>query len=482
MKSIIIVGGGISGLAAAFHLQEHLHAKETDLACTLIEGQKKPGGKIFTEKLNGFIIEAGPDSFITQKPWALELCHKMGLKDRLIPTNQNQKNIYIFSGDKLHLLPEGMVLLVPTRLMPLLRSSLLSPIGKLRMALDLFIPPRKDAGDESLAAFVRRRLGREALNKIVEPLMAGIYAGQAEALSLKSTFPRFKDLEREYGSLIRGLIAKRREAAREEKAEEKAGDRQAQTLFMSLREGMGEFVETLVSRLNQIRLMTGKQVRSIRLAGQTGPAYQVELEDGTSVLADVVILTTPAFVTADLIDSLNPSLGQALREIPYVSTATISLAYKRSQCPHPLDGYGFVVPRTEGRNIMACTWTSTKFPHRAPAGDVLIRCFVGGAGQEPLVHLDDHAMIRMIREELETIMGIESEPVLTRIYRWERGNPQYTVGHLERLAAIEGLIKGHPGLFLTGSAYYGVGIPDCIHEGTRIAQQALQFLNTPSAR
>jgi len=473
MKNIIIVGGGISGLVAAYHIQENSPTQNIPLTCTLIDDQKRLGGKILTERLNGFVIEAGPDSFITQKPWALELCQNLGLTGRLIPTNPEQKKIYVYSGGKLHPLPEGLVLMVPTRLMPFLASTLISPLGKLRMAMDLFIPARKDTSDESLADFARRRLGEQALNKIVEPLMAGIYVGKAETLSLTSTFPRFMELEQEYGSLIRGFIAKRRETAQRSKP----GGSPSWTMFLTLQGGMGELVDALVSRLNRIQLMTGKRVKAVRSSGQKGTPYHVDMEDGSSMTADVVILATPAFATANLIEGINPFMAQILHQIPYVSTATVSLAYKRSECPHPLDGYGFVVTRTEKRKIMACTWTSTKFSHRAPQDHILIRSFLGGADQESLVELEDHAMVQTVQEELKMMMGIDARAVLTRVYRWRRANPQYTVGHLDRLATLEGLLKRHPGLFLTGSAYYGVGIPDCIHEGSRTAQQALEFLN-----
>jgi oxygen-dependent protoporphyrinogen oxidase len=245
---------------------------------------------------------------------------------------------------------------------------------------------------------------------------------------------------------------------------------------MTLEGGMGELVEVLVSRLDRIQLMGGKRVKAVRPSAQTGARYHVDLEDGTSMATDAVILATPAFVTANLLEEINPSIAQILRQIPYVSTATVSLAYKRSGCPHPLDGYGFVVSRSEKRKIMACTWTSTKFPNRAPQDHVLIRCFVGGSGQESLVDLDDQAMVQMAREELNITMGINTTPVFTRVYRWRQANPQYIVGHLDRLAILEGLLKQHSGLFLTGSAYYGVGIPDCICEGSRTAQKALEFL------
>jgi oxygen-dependent protoporphyrinogen oxidase len=244
---------------------------------------------------------------------------------------------------------------------------------------------------------------------------------------------------------------------------------------------MGELVEALVSKLNRIQLLSGKKAKTVRATKQNSGPYQVDFEDGVSMTADALVLATPSFVTESLVGDINPLMARILQQIPYVSTATVSLAYKRSQCPQPLDGYGFVVSRAEKRKIMACTWTSTKFPHRAPQDQVLIRSFLGGPNQEHLVELDDAAMVETVRQELSEIMRLDATPVLSRVYRWRQANPQYTVGHLDRLATLQELLKRQPGLFLTGSAYYGVGIPDCIHQGTQTAQAVLEYL-TPSSK
>ena len=475
MKHIVIIGGGITGLAAAFHLQEQIKGTPDQVSCTLVEARNRLGGKILTEKENGFIIEGGPDSFITQKPWGLELCRKLGLQDHLIETNPVHRKVYVFSGGKLHPLPEGLSLMAPTRLIPFLTSRLLTPLGKLRTAMDLVLPARRDHGDESLASFVRRRLGTETLSKIVSPLMAGIYAGDAEHLSLESTFPLFKELEEKHRSVILGLLRRDRKQARSGKGKQTTHP----ALFVTLRQGMEGMVRSLIDRLAKISICQGSPVRSIHSLPQAEQAYRVELDNGQTLTANCLILTTPAYVTADLTESLNPGLAQELRKIPYASSATVSLAFERSAYRHPLQGFGFIVPRSEGLNILACTWTSTKFPHRVPSEHILIRCFLGGAGRESLMELGDEELIARAREDLKVTMGIHRQPVLTRLFRWKKANPLYDVGHQKRLSVLAEMLSGQPGLFLAGSPYHGIGIPDCIHDGFQAAGQALTHLDNP---
>ena len=470
MKTVAIVGGGITGLAAAYHLEAQAMASGFPLACRLMEREARFGGKILTERVDGLTIEGGPDSFISMKPWGIELCQHLGLADHLTGTNPDQKQIYLFRKGRLVELPEGVMALVPTRLWPFVKSPLVSPLGKLRMGLDLIIPQRKDQQDESLASFVKRRLGKEALERIAEPLLAGIYAGDANQLSLLSTFPQFREIEKNYGSLTRGMMARRSAAAPVPSR---------YTMFMTLKEGMSELVEALTKRLDPATRMAGSFVTRIHPNSMT---YEVVFADGRRLEADAVILATPAFVTADLLKQLDPMLSERLIKIPYVSTSTVSLAYKRSGFPHPLNGFGFIVPRSEQRLVLACTWTSTKFPHRAPSDHVLIRCFVGGAGREAPVLEEESALIKKVREDLKAIMGISIPPVFAKIYRWEKGTPQYNVGHLERVAEIEKMTDGHPGLFLTGAAYRGVGVSDCIHQGTQTAEKVLAYLGLSEHR
>ncbi|MEK6684701.1 MAG: protoporphyrinogen oxidase [Nitrospirota bacterium] len=475
-KKVIIVGGGITGLAAAYTLQELARKNQSPVSFTLIESQPRLGGKILTDTDHGFVIEGGPDSFISQKPWALELCLTLGLKDRLTGTNREQTATYILQNGRLVALPEGLMLLVPTRFGPLLQTPLFSPLGKLRMGMDWIIPKKRETSDESLAGFVRRRLGQEAVERLAEPLLAGIYAGDAEQMSLAATFPQFMELEQRHGSLIRGMLARRREMRkRTSSGQGPSPGAVPTTMFMTLKGGLSELVTALVSRLDPSALIIGTEVERIHWKAGLS-VYHVRLKDGSSITADAVIAASPAYVAADLLAETDATLVRALREIPYVSTATVSLAYRKDQFRHPLNGFGFVVPRREGRSIMACTWTSTKFPHRAPEDRVLLRCFVGGAGREDVVSLSDKDIVNRVRDDLRAIMKITEEPILSRVYRWEKANPQYPVGHLDRLAGIDDRLTRLPGLFLAGAAYRGVGVPDCIRQGNEAAERAFKYL------
>jgi protoporphyrinogen/coproporphyrinogen III oxidase len=472
---VVIIGGGIAGLATAYVLQERARAAGIPLACTLVEAKERLGGVILTERIDGFVIEAGPDSLLTQKPWGVELCRKLGIGDHLIGTNDRQRKIYILWRGRLYPLPEGLMLIVPTRLHPLLRSRLLSWPGKIRMGLEYFLPPQASEADESLGAFVRRRLGQEALEKIAEPLLAGIYAGSIDSMSLLATFPRLRELETKHGGLIRGMLAQRRAMRRGLRAESPP----APTMFMAPRDGMAEIVEALSARLDRITVLRGAAIQRVTPHGpgmERAQGYAVHLGSGQALQADAVVLATPAHATARLIEGFHRELAEALRAIPYVSSATVSLAYRRADVPHPLDGFGFLVGRREGRHIMAATWTSTKFPHRAPTDHVLMRSFVGGAGHEHLVCRDDAALIQVVCEELSAILGMSTAPRLARVYRWERVNPQYLVGHVDRVDAMEKMLAPYPGLFLTGSAYRGVGVPDCIYQGAQTAERVLACL------
>jgi oxygen-dependent protoporphyrinogen oxidase len=469
---VVIVGGGISGLSAAYFLQEKVRESGEEVETLLVEKDQHLGGSILTEKVDGFVIEGGPDCFLSEKPWTLKLCARLGIEDQLLNTNENRRT-FILSHGKLHALPEGFMLLVPTSLTPFIRSTLISPFGKIRMAMDWFIPRGRGEEEESLAEFVSRRLGKEALEKIAEPLVAGIHASVPETMSLKATFPRFLDLEQEYGSLIRGMLVRRKKFAQFMK-NRKGPER---TMFVTLRNGMGELIETLRSRLNSESIFLEKQVISLEQENRkSATSYSIKTDGDEILEADVVILATPSFVSGDLVSDFDKPLRDLLHTIPYVSSAIIHLAYRASDIRHPLDGFGFVVPRTEKRNIMASTWTSVKFANRAPDGNVLLRVFVGGAKNEAAMTLNDDEMVAMSREELRHIMGIEANPVFTRVYRWEKSMPQYQLGHLERATEIEQGVLRHPGLYLTGCAYRGVGISDCIHEGELMADKVFEYL------
>lgn len=472
---VVIIGGGIAGLATAYAMQEQVRAADITLACTLVEATPRLGGVIRTECVDGFVIEAGPDSLLTQKPWGVELCQNLGIGDDLIPTNDRQRKVYILWKGRLQPLPEGLMLIVPTRFRPVLHSRLLSWRGKIRIGLEYVLPSRPAAGDESVGAFVHRRFGREAVERIAEPLLAGIYAGSLDDMSLAATFPRLRDLEVQYGGMIRGMLAQRRQMRQATPAPNH------RALFMAPRYGMAQIVEAIRAQLSQTTVLSGMPVRRIvpqRAGTLSLPTYEVVLEHAPPLQADAVVLATPAHVTARLVEHFNPKLAEELHAIPYVSTATVSLAFRRADVPHPLDGFGFLVGRQEACRILGATWTSTKFPHRAPAERVLIRSFIGGVGHESLVALDDATLIQVVREELGRTLGIAAAPVLARVSRWEKANPQYRVDHLERVEAMEKMLTGYPGLFLTGSAYRGVGIPDCIHQASQTAERVLAMLAT----
>lgn len=471
MKKIVVIGGGIAGLAAAYRMQEEISARGADLECVVLEASDRFGGKIATERFDGFIVERGPDSFISQKPWAIELCKKLGLGGRLVGTNPLQTATYVYTGKRMKPMPDGLSLMVPTKFMPFVLSPLFSLPGKVRMGMDLFIPGKGDDGDESLASFVRRRLGEEALRKMAEPMLAGIYASDPEKMSIKTTFPMFFQTEQKYRSLILGMLAQKRGRTNHRPAN---GGPAPYSLFMTLEGGLGEMVDAVVRQSPRVAFRAGAAVREF---GRAGKGWGMVLDSGERLTADAVVLSTPANLSARLLENVSPKSAELLRRIHYVSTATVTLAYRKDGFSHPLNGFGFVVPRAEGRKIMACTWTSTKFPHRAPDGYVMLRCFVGGALQEDMAHLDEADMEKMARNELLEIMGVREEPVFCRTYLNRKSNVQYHVGHADLVESIERELGQAPGVYLAGSAYTGIGIPDCVLNGTRAAESAIKFVS-----
>lgn len=474
LYDVAIIGGGIAGLSTAWYLEQQAEASGAPRRYVLLEQAGRWGGHIRTERVEDeragkFVIEAGPDSFLTQKPWGLELAHALGLQDRLLGTNDDLRKTFVLHRGKPTPLPDGVLLIVPTKFTPFAFSPLLSPWGKLRMGMDLFIPARRDDGDETLADFVRRRLGSEALDKIAEPLMSGIYNSEAERQSLLATFPRFRQLEEKYGSLTRGMLAARRSNNGHGATNGKKD--KPLSMFMSLRDGMGELVDVLGDKLRgEMRL--NASVQTIRRS-ENG-AFHIRCGDGVELGARAVVVASPAFAAADTLEQLIPAAADALRAVRYVSTGTISLAYRARDLTRPLRGFGLVVPRSERRPINAITVSSIKFDQRAPQGYELLRVFFGGSRSPQSMELDDEALLRTVRAELRSLMGVESAPLFHRIYRWSRSNAQYDVGHLDRIAALE---AGLPqGLFLTGSPYRGVGLPDCIKQGQDTARVVNGYL------
>lgn len=471
MKRVIVVGGGIAGLSAAYRLKQ----RAPDVAITLIESDARLGGKIITDRVDGFVIEGGPDTFLSYKPRGLGLCRELGLEDRLHGTNEKIRRTYVMRHGKLYDLPEGLTGLIPSRFGPMIKTGLISPLGKLRMGLDYFIPPKSPNGDESLAQFVERRLGRELYDRMIEPLMSGIYAGDGEQLSLGATFPQLRQTELTHGSLVKGMLATKRQTQRRSGIPMPSVSTQKWPAFVTPETGLAEIVEALQTRLNDVDIRLGTRVIGI---DHEATDYTAVFDNGTSLAADAIILATPAYATAYLVVGLDPEMAQALKGIPYASTVTVSVAYPLKDIPRPLNGYGYIIPRAEGRSILACTWTSTKFPHRAPDGYGLIRAFIGRAGDDEVIKRSDEELLGMVRDELREVLGITAAPIVQRIFRWPKAMPQYTLGHLDRLAVIEQRLAQHPGLFVAGNAYHGIGIPDCIASGEQAADNVVEFLQS----
>ena len=464
---LIVIGGGIAGLSAAYYAQKQI----PEAQITLLESDSRWGGKIATERTDGFVIEGGPDTFLASKPWGVVLCKELGLADRLHGTNPKTKNTYVLHRNRLQPLPDGLAMMIPTNVQSILKTRLVSWFGKARMGFDFLQPAKALNGDESLGAFVSRRLGREAYENLIEPLMSGIYAGDGDQLSLASTFPYLRDLELKYGSLARGALEMRKKQVGAKHASPLQGSRSA---FLTPTTGLAEMVEALVEslRLDGVSLRLNVPVKSVsRLQPST---WNVTLDSGERLESDSVILATPAPISGKLLESLDPALASVLQSIHYASTATVSLAYRLGDVPRSLDGYGYVIPRREGRRALACTWTSTKFPHRAPDGYALIRIFIGRAGQDADMPRDESALTNLAREELKLTLGISAEPILSRVFVWENAMPQYNLGHPAKLSQIESALGNHPGLALAGNGYRGIGIPDCIHSGEMAVQTIIE--------
>jgi protoporphyrinogen/coproporphyrinogen III oxidase len=468
---IAIIGGGISGLSAAWYLQQHEDTSQ--IKYTVLEQSDRWGGKIRTETVEGygdkpFVIEAGPDSFLTQKPWALQLAIELGIESQLLGTNDEIRKVFVINKGKLKPLPDGVLLIVPTRFTPFILSTLISPLGKLRMGLELFLPRKKDDEDESLADFVRRRLGKEALDKLAEPLMSGIYNTEAERQSLLATFPRFRAMEKKYGSLTRGMLTARKQRANTPPSK--------YSTFTSFKNGMCELVDALLEKLaGDLRLNTGVE----KINQNTNGAYTLDLASGETIEADAIIMSTPAYITADLLRPLAPKTADILSTVRYVSTGTISLAFRRSDIKHPLNGFGLVIPRSEKRPINAVTWSSQKFNYRAPEDYVLMRAFFGGSRSVESMGLDDTELLNMVGQQLRELLGIEAQPLFHRIYRWHRANPQYDVGHLDQIDTAEATLP--TGVYITGNAYRGIGVPDCVRQAQELVEKVIIEQKSPTS-
>ena len=455
MIDAIVVGGGIAGLAAAYELQAR------GVSFRLFERAARPGGVILTDRVNGFTIDAGPDALLIQKPAAVQLCRQIGLGDRLVPTKK-PRTAYIVRDGRLHPLPESSILGIPRDIRALAATRLFSVAGKARMAAELFVPARTEP-DESIASFIGRRFGMEAVAYLADPLLAGIHAGDVNRLSMRGLFPRFVEAERRHGSVLRAFRQLRQPA--------RSGD----GAFYSLPGGLAELVDALVASLPRPALRMGVPVARIVPNGN----YVVQTTEG-DVRARSVIVTTPAYAAAQLLGGFDEELASLCAAVPYASSATIALAYRRDAIRHPLLGSGFLVPRVEKTIIMAASWVSSKWPDRAPEGHVLLRAFLGGARDPGAMRLSDEEMRAAAEREMDRFLDIAAPPLFTRVYRWDRANAQHEVGHLDRIAAIERRLDRWPGLYVTGSGFRGVGIPDCIADARVTAAAAATALLSPS--
>ena len=447
--SVVIVGGGIAGLACAYELQKR------GVEFVLLESGSRPGGVIFSERVDGFTIDAGPDSLLIQKRDGIELCEELGLGDRLVSTKL-PRGAYVQRHGELHALPAGSVLGIPTRLSPFLNTRLFSWAGKLRMTAELFVPAKRDNADESIARFMERRFGRETVTYLAEPLLAGIHAGDAERLSIRALFPRFVESERQHGSLLRGFRSAR------------AASASAEGVFKSLPGGLSELIAALVAALpaGSIRL----RAPVARVTAAANGSFRVETASDGSLDTRRVVLATPAYATAAIVTDVDRELAERCAAIRYTSIATVALAFERQAVTHPLAGSGFVVPHAEHSPILAATWLSSKWPNRAPDNRVLLRAFIGGARDPGALERSDEELTGRSLAALTPLLGIRGASLFTRVYRWPRANAQYDVGHLERMADLDRIVARHPGLFITGSGFRGVGIPDCIADGRATAR------------
>ncbi|MCC6857899.1 MAG: protoporphyrinogen oxidase [Bryobacterales bacterium] len=441
-RPVIIIGGGISGLSTAYFLAK------AGIPSTLVEARPRLGGVIWTERVEGCTLEMGPDSYLAQKPWALELIRELGLESEVIASNDHLRKTYVLKHGRLVPLPDGLMFMVPTRILPLVSTRLLGWPTKFRMALEWFHPPQGHMGeDRSVAAFVEQHYGREAVDYLTEPLLSGVYGGDPSRLSILSVLPRFAELEARYGSLTKGVLHSRRRAAAEARST---------PLFQTLRGGLQQLSDALAERLRDAVEVIRARAEAVE------PGWRVRV-NGEWLEAEHVVLACEAHNAGALLG------WEDLASVPYSSSLIVSLGYARRGFDHPLNGFGFLVPRKERKRLVAATWVNVKFSHRAPEDKVLLRCFLGGEGQESILSESDESLLAGVQEELREIMGVTARPVFWRIARWPRSMAQYTVGHQALIREIEERVERHPGLHLAGNAYHGIGIPDCVRMGRQAA-------------
>lgn len=469
---VVVVGAGVTGLTTAYRLRQH----RPEIRITVVERSARPGGKIITDHVDGFVIEGGPDSIVTFKPQALDLALELGLAGRLRSNDASTSGTYVMHRGRPRRLPDGMNGFIPRRIWPIAKTRLLTPAAKIRLLLEYAIPARRDPSDESVESFVSRRLGAQAYRRLVEPLISGIFAADPAHLSLQATMPQLRAAEEKHGSLVRSVLEERR-AARRAARRAPHSPTTAPSAMMAMvapMAGMGELVEALGRNLPGVDTLLQTRVVAIDHAHNGGYSVEIATAHGREWLpADAIVVAVPATAAADALQGLDHGLAAVLRETPYSSSATVSLGYRAADVPKRLEGHGYLVPAQERRMARACTWSSSKYPGRAPHGHVLLRVSLGGAGRPTLAGMSELQLLSMAQGELAASLGITAEPVVGRVYSWTGVMPQYTVGHLSRVAASERILSAYPGIVLAGSGYHGLSIPDCIGSADRAAAAVL---------
>ncbi len=465
MTRIAIIGAGISGLSTAFAIERQARAAGLPVEIVVLEKEPRTGGKIWTIRDEGYLCEWGPNGFLDSKPMTLDLCRELEISGRLLRSDDNARKRYIYSGGMLHRLPENG----PS----FLSSKLISWPGKLRLACEPLVAAKRDGEDETLAAFARRRLGGEALDKLIGPMVSGIFAGDPETMSLKSCFPRIHELEQEYGGLIRAMV----KLAKQKKAERKAGKAVGSAagpggVLTSFTDGIQELTDAVGSALKG-SVRSGTAVTGLR---PRAGGFDLELADGGHLEADLVVSAAPAWALAELTAPLDQALAGLLQDIPYAPMNVVCFGFQRGKIPRDVDGFGYLIPKREGKQILGTLWDSSIFPNRAPEGQVLLRSMMGGATNPGAFDLADGEVTARVRADLKEIMGVVAEPDFVRIFRHQRAIPQYIAGHERRLLAISERLTAFPGLFATGNAFFGVGLNDCVHSSNQIAERVVAFL------
>ncbi len=469
MKRIAIIGGGISGLSAAFYL-EKARTAGAELEYTLYESGQRLGGCLSSDRIEGCLVEAGPDSFLTEKPWAAALCNELGIADQLIGSNDAHRKTYIVVHNRLIAMPDGLMFMVPTRLVATALSPLFSWSTKVRMARELLHPPRPMEGDETVAQLVERHFGSEVVDRLADPLLSGVYGGDAGKLSARAVLPRFVEMEEKYGSLSRAMLAAHKKIAQGAKKQP------ARPLFTSLKDGMQQLVDAIIARIDPEAIALRRHVQ--RIYPENG-GWRVAIEMNGDERYDAVIVATPAHVAGELLDGVDRALARNLLDITYSSSVTVTLGYYKQQLAKLPRGFGFLVPRSEGTRMLACTFVHNKFPHRAPPDKGILRCFLGGARDEAVLGLSDEEILETVHRELRDLVKLDARPIFSRVYRWREAMAQYEPGHIARVAKIEKRVAEIPGLAIAGNAYHGIGVPDCIRAGMEAANLVAELTPAP---